>query len=95
MKSSGTRRSPDAREVHPQTADRPRGDSSSAPGCGRVLKREAFAKNRSAKDGLYSICKEDEAADRRKAKERRAAAAAETEKAAKPKRTRSRRKPTA
>ena len=39
-------------------------------------------------DGLFSICKECEKADRIKARVRKAAAAAEAKKAAKPKRTR-------
>jgi len=37
------------------------------PRCGRVLPVEAFARNKASKDGLYSICKECEAADRKKA----------------------------
>jgi hypothetical protein len=60
------------------------------PRCGKVKRHAMFAKNRASKDGLYSICKECEAADRRKWKAAREAA---EKKAAKPKPTARSRKP--
>ena len=65
------------------------------PRCGEVKVHDLFARNRASKDGLFSICKECEKADRLKAKERRAAAAAEAANAAKPEPQRRTRKPTA
>src|SRR5437763_10806388 len=50
------------------------------PRCGEVKAHDLFARNRASKDGLFSICKECEKADRIKAKERKAAAAAEVAK---------------
>ena len=58
------------------------------PRCGEVRKNDLFARNRASKDGLFSICKECEKADRIKAKERRAAPAAAVGKAATPRRPR-------
>lgn len=81
-----------ARHVHPQADPRPETVKKGhkwCPRCGEVKVHDRFARNKASKDGLYSICKECEGIERMRAKERKAVAAAKS------KRTRSRKAPTA
>ncbi|MDX6593616.1 MAG: hypothetical protein QOJ13_2812 [Gaiellales bacterium] len=62
------------------------------PRCGQVKVHDLFARNKASNDGLYSICKACEAVDRKAKADAKKGAAVE---AAKLKRTRSRKAPTA